>query len=113
MKIPSLPWANIVPAHFLSVWRSFLVTIQSDKTSTTKKDQFVEQLTPIFHNPNIELPMRILTVQEVRKLAGLENILTDERHGNSLLTEQVIRDFCGNSFHPSLISAALGTDDQL
>ena len=113
MKIPSLPWANIVPAHFLSVWKSFLVTIQSDKTSTTKKDQLVEQLTPIFHNPNINLPMRILTVQEVRKLAGLEHILTNERHGNSLLTEQVIRDFCGNSFHPSLISAALGTDDQL
>ena len=113
MKIPSLPWANIIPAHFLSVWRSFLVTIQSDKSSTTKKDQLVEQLAPIFHNPNIEIPMRILTVQEVRKLAGLENVLTNERHGNSLLTEQVIRDFCGNSFHPSLISAALGTDDQL
>ena len=112
-KIPSLPWANFVPAHFLAVWRSFLVTIQSDKSSTTKKDQLVEQLAPIFHNPNIKVPMRILTVQEVRKLAGLENILTNERHGSSLLTEQVIRDFCGNSFHPSLISAALGTDDQL
>ena len=54
-----------------------------------------------------------MTVQEVRKLAGLENILTVERHGPSLLTDKVIRDFCGNSFHPSLISAALGTDDQL
>ena len=113
MKIPSLPWASIVPAHFLAVWRSFLVTIQSDKSSTAKKDQLVEQLAPIFHNPNIKVPMRILTVQEVRRLAGLENILTNERHGSSLLTEQVIRDFCGNSFHPSLISAALGTDDQL
>ena len=112
-KIPCLPWASIIPAHFLSVWKSFLVTIQSDRSSTAKKDQLVEQLTPIFHNPNIKLPMRILTVQEVRKLAGLENILTNERHGNSLLTEQVVRDFCGNSFHPSLISAALGTDAQL
>ena len=113
MKIPNLPWASVVPAHFLAVWRSFLVTIQSDKSSTAKKDQLVEQLAPIFHNPNIKVPMRILTVQEVRKLAGLENILTNERHGNSLLTEQVIRDFCGNSFHPSLIGAALGTNDQL
>ena len=103
----------IVPAHFLAVWRSFLITIQSDKSGTTKKDQLVEQLVPLFHNPNIKVPMRILTVQEIRKLAGLESILTTERHGNSLLTEQVIRDFCGNSFHPSLISAALGTDDQL
>ena len=112
-KVPSLPWASIVPAHFLALWKSFLVMIQSDKTGTTKKDQLLEQLAPIFHNPNIKVPMRVLTVQEVRKLAGLENILTNERHGSSLLTEQVIRDFCGNSFHPSLISAALGTDDQL
>ena len=112
-KIPSLPWANIIPAHFLAVWRSFLITIQSDKSGTTKKDQLVAQLVPLFHNPNIKVPMRILTVQEVRKLAGLESILTIERHGTSLLTEQVVRDFCGNSFHPSLISAALGTDDQL
>ena len=78
-----------------------------------KKDELIEQLASICHNPNIALPMRILTVQEVRKLAGLENILTVERHGPSLLTDKVIRDFCGNSFHPSLISAALGTDDQL
>ena len=113
MKVASLPWASFVPAHFLALWKSFLSTLQSDKTVTTKKDQLVEQLAPIVHNPNIKVPMRVLTVQEVRKLAGLENILTIERHGSSLLTEQVIRDFCGNSFHPSLISAALGTDDQL
>ena len=57
--------------------------------------------------------MRILTVQEVRKLSGLENVLTTERHGPALLTEKVVRDFCGNSFHPGLIDAALGTDEQL
>ena len=113
MRVPRLPWASFIPAHFLALWKSFLLTLQSDKAVTSKKDQLLEQLAPIFHNPNIKLPMRILTVQEVRKLAGLENILTTERHGSSLLTEQVIRDFCGNSFHPPLISAALGTDDQL
>ena len=52
--------------------------------------------------------MRILTVQEVRKLSGLENILTVERHGPMLLTDKVVRDFCGNSFHPRLIDAAVG-----
>ena len=57
--------------------------------------------------------MRILSVQEVRKLSGLEAILTVERHGPTLLTDKVVRDFCGNSFHPALIDAALGTDSQL
>ena len=112
-RVPKLPWASFIPAHFLSIWKSFLITLQAERSTTSKKDELIEQLAPIFHNPNIVLPMRILTVQEVRKLAGLENILTAERHGRSLLTDKVIRDFCGNSFHPSLISAALGTDDQL
>ena len=113
VRVPNLPWASFIPAHFLPIWKSFLITLQTDRATTSKKDELIEQLVPIFHNPNIVLPMRILTVQEVRKLAGLENILTTERHGPSLLTDKVIRDFCGNSFHPSLISAALGTDDQL
>ena len=113
VRVPNLPWASFIPAHFLPIWKSFLITLQTDRATTSKKDELIEQLVPIFHNPNIVLPMRILTVQEVRKLAGLENILTAERHGPFLLTDKVIRDFCGNSFHPSLISAALGTDDQL
>ena len=112
-RVPKLPWASFIPAHFLSIWKSFLITLQAERSTTSKKDELIEQLAPIFHNPNIVLPMRILAVQEVRRLAGLENILTAERHGRSLLTDKVIRDFCGNSFHPSLISAALGTDDQL
>ena len=56
--------------------------------------------------------MRVLNIQEVRKLSGLDNILTVDRHGPALLTDKVVRDFCGNSFHPALIDAALGTDPQ-
>ena len=73
-KFPKLPWASIIPAHFLPIWKSFITALQADKTAATRKDELIDQLIPIFHNPNIILPMRILTVQEVRKLAGLENI---------------------------------------
>ena len=112
-KIPQLPWASIVPAHFLPVWRKFLAVLCAAKSTSATKDELIEQLAPIFHNPNVTLPMRILSVQEVRKLSGLEAILTVERHGPALLTDKVVRDFCGNSFHPALIDAALGTDSQL
>ena len=112
-KIPQLPWASIVPAHFLPVWRKFLAVLCAAKSTTSTKDDLIEQLAPIFHNPNVTLPMRILSVQEVRKLSGLEAILTVDRHGPALLTDKVVRDFCGNSFHPALIDAALGTDSQL
>ena len=112
-KIPQLPWASIVPAHFLPVWKKFLAVLGAAKSTSSTKDELIEQLAPIFHNPNVTLPMRILKVQEVRKLFGLEAILTVERHGPALLTDKVVRDFCGNSFHPVLIDAALGTDLQL
>ena len=112
-RIPKLPWANIVPAHFLPVWRKFLAVLCAAKSASSKKDELIEQLAPIFHNPNVTLPMRILSVQEVRKLSGLDTILTVERHGPALLTDKVVRDFCGNSFHPALIDAALGNDSQL
>ena len=111
-KFPKLPWASIVPAHFLPIWKEFLANLQAVKTKATRRDELVDQLITIFHNPNIVLPMQILTVQEVRKLSGLENILTVERHGPMLLTDKVVRDFCGNSFHPRLIDAALGSDEQ-
>jgi hypothetical protein len=78
-KIPQLPWASIVPAHFLPVWRKFLAVLCAAKSTSSTKDELIEQLAPIFHNPNVTLPMRILSVQEVRKLSGLEAILTDGR----------------------------------
>ena len=109
-KIPQLPWASIVPAHFLPVWKKFLAVLCAAKSTSLVKDELIGQLAPIFHNPNVTLPMRILSVQEVRKLSGLDTILTVERHGPTLLTDKVVRDFCGNSFHPALIDAALGTD---
>ena len=111
-KVPQLPWASIVPAHFLPVWKKFLTVICAAKSTSSIKDELIEQLAPIFHNPNITLPMRVLNLQEVRKLSGLEDILTVDRHGPALLTDKVVRDFCGNSFHPALIDAALGTDPQ-
>ena len=42
---------------------------------------------------------------------GLEPKATDMAQRSS--PKKVVRDFCGNSFHPGLIDAALGTDEQL
>lgn len=56
--------------------------------------------------------MRILSVHEVRQLSGLQDILRADKHNPEVMTEKVVGDFCGNSFHPGLIDAALGTDQQ-
>ena len=111
-KIPNLPWAGIIPAHFLGIWREFLQTIKADQSKQNRRDELIDQLVPLFHNPNIRLPIRILTVREVRSLAGLTDILPSDKHNPVVMTEKVVRDFCGNSLHPGLIDAALGTDKQ-
>ena len=56
-KFPKLPWASIVPAHFLPIWKSFIAALQAEKTAATRKDELIDQLAPIFHNPNISLPL--------------------------------------------------------
>ena len=61
-----------------------------------------------------KLPFRILTAKEVLRLSGLENHWTmiDFEDANRL-PDPLIRDMCGNSFHPALISSALSNDDVL
>ena len=63
-------------------------------------------------NPSTyKLPFRILTAKEVLRLSGLENHWTmiDVEDANRL-PDHLIRDMCGNSFHPALISSAFGDD---
>ena len=110
-KLPRLPWHRFLPTHLLPHWKAFLETLSRTTSKSLSKDSIIRALLPLFHNPNVRLPMRTLTVQEVRHFSGLTNILTEQKHGSVLVTEKVVRDFCGNSFHPGLIDAALGTDE--
>ena len=59
-------------------------------------------------------PMRVLGEEEITNLSGLgrywkNTCITDAER----LPESLIRDMCGNSFHPALISSALGKNDIL
>ena len=55
----------------------------------------------------------LLLKSEVQKFVGLTGFFSDIRINLPLLTERVIRDYCGNSFHPALIRAALGSREDL
>ena len=68
----------------------------------------------MFNGSHIRLPFRILSEREVLQLSGLEDLWTNTSIEDAeRLPERVIRDYCGNSFHPSLIYGALGNDLQL
>lgn len=40
----------------------------------------MQRLLPIFHNPNVKISLRALTVSEVRHLAGLSDTLANHKH---------------------------------
>ena len=113
-KIPNLHWEDFIPPPFLQPWKKFLILLQGQKCGSKGFDDTIAQLIPMFNGSHIRLPFRILSEREVLQLSGLEDLWTNTSfEGAERLPERVIRDYCGNSFHPSLIYSALGNDLQL
>ena len=89
------------------------LTFVSDCTSANF-DNIVPPLLPLFECSSFHLPFRVLDAQEVSKLCGLEDCWqkTSDQDAKKL-TDATIRNICGNSFHPALISSALGSNEVL
>ena len=111
--IPALDFEKSLPPHYLRAWNRFLQSLRQTKVSTIDRDRLVRAILPIFHHPHIKAPMRILLCDEVEKLAGLHNHFDRVHAHRSLLTEFTVRNYCGNSFHPEYIQAAVGHPERL
>ena len=113
-KVPNLSWELIVSPPFLRPWYKFLQVCESRSAKGRDMDAVVSPLLPVFHCQNYQTPFRILSEEEVAALSGLHEFWTrtspeDAEH----FPEHVVRNFCGNCFHPALISSALGKDETL
>ena len=111
--IPALDFEKSLPPHYLRAWNRFLQSLRQKNVSTIDRDRLVRAILPIFHHPHIKAPMRILDCEEVEKLAGLYNHFDRVQAHRSLLTEFTVRNYCGNSFHPEYIQAAVGHPERL
>ena len=111
--IPALDFEKSLPPHYLRAWNAFVKSLKQTNVSTLDRDRLVRAVLPIFHHPFIKAPMRILSCEEVEKLAGLHNHFDRVQAHRSLLTEFTIRNYCGNSFHPEHIQAAIGHPERL
>ena len=111
--IPALDFTNSLPPHYLRAWKQFLCALKNQDISPSDRDNLVRAILPIFHHPFITAPMRILTCEEIEKLAGLHNHFHRVHTHRPLLTEYTIRNYCGNSFHPEHIQAAIGHPERL
>ena len=110
-KIPHLKWEQIVPPPFLKAWFRFLQLCENRNMQGNEIDEALAPLLPLFHCDNFCLPFRILKETEVAALSGLRNFWTRTSIENAeALPEHLVRNYCGNSFHPDLISSALGNN---
>ena len=110
-KIPHLKWEQIVPPPFLKAWFRFLRLCENRNMQGNEIDEVLAPLLPLFHCDNFCLPFRILKETEVAALSGLHNFWTRTSIENAeALPEHLVRNYCGNSFHPDLISSALGNN---
>ena len=113
-KIPHLKWEQIVPPPFLKAWFRFLQLCENRNMQGNEIDEALAPLLPLFHCDNYCLPFRILKETEVAALSGLHNFWTRTSIENAeALPEHLVRNYCGNSFHPDLISSALGNNNVL
>ena len=110
--IPAFQWNTIIPPIYISAWMH-LLRVFATNTSNKDKDLALQDVLPLFHNNSIEMPFRFLTDQEVLQLSGLSQNFATVKKFSYLLTSRTIRSFVGNSFHPKLVSIAIGTLENL
>ena len=107
---PSFQWASFIPPVYLTAWMHLLRCFATE-ASNTEKDAALRDVLPLFHNQSIHLPFRFLT--DLLQISGLSQNFANITNFKHLLTSHTIRSFVGNSFHPKLVSLALGTSEDM
>ena len=112
-SVPAFQWSDFIPAIYYPAWRRFLSCFYSKTSSNPEKDAALRDVLPLFHNSSIQVPFRFLTDSEVLQVSGLSRNFATISRLKHMLHSQTIRSFVGNSFHPKLISLAIGTPDHV
>ena len=76
-------------------------------------DKHVHNVLPIFATDLNRLPFRLLTIDEIIEVSGLTNHIQNIQAHTGPLDPRVVRNLCGNCFHPALIESALGSTEDL
>ena len=113
-RLPNLKWEHAIPPPFLKAWFKFLQICESRCVRGKDMDAIISPLLPLFHCQCYSIPFRVLTEEEVSALSGLHEIwIRISPEDAEALPERLVRDYCGNCFHPALISSALGKNETL
>ena len=112
-SVPAFQWSDFIPAIYYPAWRRFLSCFYNKTSSNPEKDAVLRDVLPLFHHSSIRVPFRFLTDTEVLQVSGLSRNFATISRLKHVLHSHTIRSFVGNSFHPKLISLAIGTPDHV
>ena len=112
-KLTAFQWSDFIPAIYYPAWRRFLSCFYNKTSSNPEKDAVLRDVLPLFHNSSIRVPFRFSTDTEVLQVSGLSRNFATISRLKHVLHSHTIRSFVGNSFHPKLISLAIGTPDHM
>ena len=113
-KIPCLCWDRLIPPPFLDDWKKFIHLLQKKGSHAKDFDPLIGPLLPIFNCDTYKLPMRLLQETEIMNLSGLGDFWTHTNLQDAeKMPEALIRNMCGNCFHPALIASALGNNETI
>ena len=110
---PAFQWSDFIPAIYYPAWRRFLSCFYNKTSSNPEKDAALRDVLPLFHNSSMQVPFRFLTDSEVLQVSGLSRNFANISRLKHMLHSQTTRSFVGNSFHPKLISLAIGTPEHI
>lgn len=107
---------TVNPSDFLRLLASvYECNVQRDSTND-QKDVPIFRVLSLFHNPNLQVPFRLMTLRETAVISGAHETLSKTCQPSCsaahLLDDEAVLSIAGNSFHPKLISAALGTREE-
>ena len=112
-RLPAIDFTLCLPPIWFADWKEFLTNMYRKGIGNNERDTMVMKLLPMFCSDNVRIPFRTLTTNEVLKFAGLTGHFDSIKINKELMTDRNIRDYCGNSFHPALIQAALGSREDM
>ena len=104
-------WRRHLPKEIAEKYCSYLAL--ELKTTRTKHedsqlDQHTEELSHLFQNPCMQLPVRPLHHEEALRATGIAQYVPSRQDLTPYRTPQLCQSLAGNSFHPKLILATLG-----
>ena len=109
-------WKQHLPPHIADTYCRYLALETKharNKQQDDELDTCTEVLSHTFQNPCMRLPVRPLDAEEALAVTGIAAYVPPRQDLTPYRTERLCQSLAGNSFHPNLVLATLGGEENL